>query len=104
LICVVIAQQTILNERTLDTFYDGYGGGWGWRRFGGGGFGYATTTAEYFQVGTLIVDLYDTKTKNLIWKASASDTLSGNSDKNIKNLDKSVEKMFKQLPPDPSRQ
>src|ERR1700688_2940528 len=26
-------------ERTLQAFYDGMGGGCGWRRFGGGGFG-----------------------------------------------------------------
>jgi hypothetical protein len=99
----IIAIQMTQNEQTLNTFYDGYGGGWGWRRFGGGGFGGfgdATTTTETYQVGTLIVDLYDTKTKQLIWRGSASDTLSNNSDKNIKNLNKGVQKMFQHFPPD----
>jgi hypothetical protein len=36
----------------------------------------------------------------LIWQGSASDTLSSNADKNIKNLDKGVQKMFKHFPPE----
>jgi Domain of unknown function (DUF4136) len=95
----IIAIQMTRDQQTLNTFYDGFGGGWGWRRFGGGGLGEATTTTETYKVGTLVVDLYDAKTKTLIWRGSASDTLSNNSNKNIKNLDKGVEKMFKQFPP-----
>jgi hypothetical protein len=95
----IIAIETTQNQQTLNTFYDGFGGGWGWRRFGGGGFGEATTTTDTYKVGTLIVDLFDTKTKSLLWRGSSSDTLSNNSNKNIKNLDKGVEKMFKKFPP-----
>jgi hypothetical protein len=87
------------DQQTLDTFYDGFGGGWGWRRFGGGGFGEATTTTDTYKVGTVVVDLFATKTKQLIWRGAASDTLSDNSDKNIKNLNESVDKMFKHFPP-----
>jgi hypothetical protein len=95
----IVAMEITRNQQTLNTFYDGFGGGWGWRRFGGGGFGEATTTTETYKVGTVVVDLFDTKTKQLIWRGSESDTLSNNSDKNIKNLDKGVEKMFKKFPP-----
>ena len=95
----IVAIEMTRDQQTLNTFYDGFGGGWGWRRFGGGGFGEATTTTETYRIGTLVVDLFDTKTKMLIWRGAASDTLSNNSDKNIKNLDKGVEKMFKQFPP-----
>ena len=97
-VCIMVFEIT-RNQQTLNTFYDGFGGGWGWRRFGGGGFGEATTTTETYKVGTVVVDLFDSKTKQLIWRGSASDTLSNNSDKNIKNLDKGVEKMFKKFPP-----
>jgi Domain of unknown function (DUF4136) len=99
----IIALEMTQNQQTLNTFYDGFGGGWGWRRFGGGGFGEATTTTETYMVGTLVVDLYDTKTKQLLWRGSSSDTLSKNSNKNIKNLDKGVEKMFKKFPPGASK-
>jgi hypothetical protein len=94
----IMAVEMTQDKQTLNTFYDGFGGGWGWRRFGGG-FGDATTTTETYKVGTLVVDLFDTKTKQLIWRGASSDTLSDNSDKNIKNLDKGVEKMFKKFPP-----
>jgi hypothetical protein len=99
----IIAVEMTHDQQTLNTFYDGFGGGWGWRRFGGGGFGEATTTTETYKVGTLVVDLFDTKTKQLIWRGASSDTLSNNSDKNIKNLDKGVEKMFKNFPPGSSK-
>ena len=97
-VCIMAVEITS-NQQTLNTFYDGFGGGWGWRRFGGGGFGEATTTTETYKVGTVVVDLFDHKTKQLVWRGSASDTLSNNSDKNIKKLDKGVEKMFKKFPP-----
>src|SRR5947209_1949977 len=96
----IMAMEITRNEQTLNTFYDGFGGGWGWRRFGGGGFGDATTTTENYKVGTLVVDLFDASSRNLIWRGSASDTLSDKSEKNIKNLDKGVQKMFDRFPPD----
>jgi len=95
----VVAMKTSKTQRTLQTFYDGFGGGWGWRRFGGGGFGDATTTEQDYKVGTLVIDLYDAKTKQLIWRGSAQDTLSDKATKNEKNLDKGVAKMFKAFPP-----
>jgi hypothetical protein len=98
----IIAIEMTHDQQTLNTFYNGFGGGWGWRRFGGG-LGEATTTTETYKVGTLVVDLFDAKTKTLIWRGASSDTLSNNSDKNIKNLDKGVEKMFKKFPPAPAK-
>ena len=96
-VCVMAIEIT-QNQQTLNTFYDGFGGG---RRWGGfGGFGDATTTTETYQVGSLVVDLFDAKTKNLIWRGSSSDTLSNNAEKNTKNLDKGVNKMFAHFPPE----
>ena len=99
----IVAIEMTRNQQTLNTFYNGFGGGWGWRRFGGGGFGEATTTTETYKVGTLVVDLFDAKTKQLIWRGTSSNTLSNNSDKNIKNLDKGADKMFKHFPPGSSK-
>src|SRR3984893_16055245 len=96
----VFAIETTQNQQTLTTFYDGFGGG---RRLGGfGGFGDATTTVETYQVGTLVVDLFDAKTEGLLWRSLSRDTLSDKADKNTKNLDKGVTKMFKHFPPAPS--
>ena len=95
-VCIV-AMEITRNQQTLNTLYDGFGGGWRWRGFGG--FGEATTTTETYQVGTLVVDLFAAASKNLIWRGSSSNTLSNNADKNTRNLDKGVQKMFEHFPP-----
>ena len=91
----IVAMEMTQKHQALNTYYDGFGGGWRW----GGGFGNATTSVDNYKVGTLVVDLFDAKTKDIVWRGSASDTLSDKSDKNIKNLDKGVQKMFEHFPP-----
>ena len=91
----VNAMEITRNQQTLNTFYNGGFGGWCW-----GGFGDATTTTETYKVGTLVIDLFDTQSKELVFRGSSSDTLSSNSGKNIKNLNKGVDKMFKHFPPE----
>jgi hypothetical protein len=83
------------NEQTLDTFYTGIGGGWRWR----GGFGDAMTTVENTPVGTLVVDVFDANSKKLMWRGTATDTLSSKSENNEKKLEHSVMDMFKHFPP-----
>ena len=97
----VVAIATSHTERTLQTFYDGMGGGWRWRGFGG--MGEATTTEQDYKEGTLVVDMYDAKTKQLIWRGRSEDTVSNNAQKNEQNLDKGVAKMFKKFPPEPAK-
>jgi hypothetical protein len=94
---VIVAIKTTQTERTLQTFYDGMGGGWRWRGFGG--FGESTSTEQDYKEGTLVVDMYDASTKQLIWRGSAEEMLSDKAEKNEKNLDKGVAKMFKSFPP-----
>ncbi|MGA8343949.1 MAG: DUF4136 domain-containing protein [Candidatus Sulfotelmatobacter sp.] len=87
---VVIA--TTHRKPTLETLYSGFG--WRWQ-----GFGMATTTVENYRVGTLIVDIFDTSEKKLIWRGSASEVLPDKPEKDIKELNKTVEKMFEHFPP-----
>jgi hypothetical protein len=96
---IAIASHAATKEQhTLNTFYDGFGGGWGWRRFGGG-FGSATTMVSTYQVGTLVVDMFDGKSKEAIWRGTATKTLSDNPEKNSKSLHEAIAKMFKKFPP-----
>jgi hypothetical protein len=95
---IVAARDAIQNQQQLNTFYNGFGG----RRWGGGT-GMSTTTVDNYKVGTLIVELFDGTSKNLLWHASATNTLSNNPEKNIKTLDKNVQKMFQHFPPQPKR-
>ena len=46
-----------------------------------------------------MVEISDVKEKDLLWRGSATDTISDNSNKNIKTLDKAVTKLFKDYPP-----
>src|ERR1700745_1486603 len=62
----IVAIAMTRDQQTLNTFYDGFGGGWRWRGFGG--FGESTTTVDTYKVGTLVVDLFETNTKNLVWR------------------------------------
>jgi hypothetical protein len=93
----VMAMEMTADHQTLNTYYDNFGFGWGWRGFGDS-FGTSTTTEQTYRVGTLVVDAFDTNAKKLIWRGSASDTLSDKSDKNIKLLNKAVAKMFQRFP------
>jgi hypothetical protein len=90
----IAAHAATKQERTLNTFYNGFGGGWRWR----GGFGDATTTVDTYEVGTLVVDIFDARTKAAIWRGTSTKTLSGNPQKNAENLNKAVVKMFKDFP------
>jgi hypothetical protein len=93
----IVAIATTHTEKTLQTVYDGMGGGWRWRGFGG--MADATTTEQEYKEGTLVVDVYDAETKQLIWRGSAEDTVSDKPQTNEKNLDKAAVKMFNKFPP-----
>ncbi len=82
----------------------GLGSGPGWDPFGGGpAFGDATASKNTYAIGTLIVEMYDAGSKNMVWWSLADDTISTNSEKAIKNLDKNVTTMFKRFPPGSGR-
>jgi hypothetical protein len=96
---LVVIHGKSQTEQTVDTFYSGggwYGYGWGgW----GGGPGTATTTVTDVRVGTMLVDIFDAKSKKLVFRGKAQDEISDKPEKNTKKLDKGVEKMFKDFPP-----
>ena len=92
----LVAMEATKNQQTLNTVYNGMGGGWRWR----GGFGGDSTTyVDNYKVGTLVLDVFDAQSKKLVWRGSASGTVSDKADKNIKNLNKGVQKMLKDFPP-----
>ena len=95
----IAAHEATKEQHSLNTFYDGFGGGWRW----GGGFGSATTTVNNYEVGTLVVDMFDCKTKDAVWRATASKTLSSNPQKNAESLNKAITDMFKKFPPEPKK-
>ena len=55
-------------------------------------------------MGTLVVDIFDAKTKQLVFRGTAQDELSDKPEKNAKKLAKASDKMFKDFPPGIERQ
>jgi hypothetical protein len=102
----VVVHAATKTKHTYQTLYDGWGGGGGWGRWGGyrrgfgGGFGGGATTFEQdYKVGTLVVDIFDAKTKQAIWHGFASDALSDNASSNAQATQQAVDKMFGNFPP-----
>ena len=94
---VVYSNSIHDQKEVVGTGYN-YGPYWGW---GAWGMGPTTTTYNTYvtSLGTLVVEISDVKDKDLLWRGSATDTISDNSNKNIKTLDKAVAKLFKNYPP-----
>ena len=90
----LVAVGATHDENEYQTFYDGMPG-WRWRGFGDT----ATTTVSTYHIGTLVVDIYDNTNKQLLWRGSASDTLSDKPEKNEGKLNKAIDKMFDHFPP-----
>jgi hypothetical protein len=84
-------------KKDLNTFYSGGYGGYGWR--GMGGMSSSSTTVSEYTVGTLVVDIFDAKSKELLFRGTASDEISDKAEKNEKKLAKASDKMFKDFPP-----
>lgn len=98
----VAAHITTSQKTTIDTMYTGTAmGGWGWRGGWGGGMGMGTSTSEVrnYDVGTLIVDLFDTKTQQAVWRGTASGTISSSPETNAAAIDAGLDKMFASYPP-----
>jgi len=92
----VVYSNSIKDEKSVAGAGYGLGPTWGW---GNSGANPAVQNTFVFKVGTLVVELADTKDKQLLWRGMVSDTINDNTDKNINNLDKAVAKMFKGYPP-----
>ena len=112
---IAVSLFLVVDKKTSVTAYTnhmnaggwGYGAGWGW--YGGyGGVGMGTSTTSYsendYLEGTLVIDVYDTKTKKLVWQSVGQKTI----DDNPKNADRNVayvaEKMMKPFPIEPVKE
>ena len=86
----------------FDTTTYGYGypgawyGGYGRRGYYGYGGGTTITTVSTYELGTLVVDLWDAKTDELVWRGTVKDiTLSDGLGKMTKRIDKALKKMVR---------
>lgn len=96
-----IGYQFVLNLEKSISLWDtgGAGPGWGWDPWGGSRNVHGQTSTV--PVGILLMDLYDIGKKQLVWRGDAVKTidLKKDPDKNYKNLQKVMAKIFKNYPP-----
>ena len=79
----------------------GIGSGWGWRRPWGYGVSTQFTEARNYREGSIILEIVDNKTNQLIWQAVAEGALTGLEDPQDadEQVDLAVKKMLSRFPP-----
>jgi hypothetical protein len=77
-------------RHTWETYYSG--GDWGW------GPSWATTEERTYEVGTITVDLFDAQSHKVIWQGVGVDKVSSKPEKQTRETDKQIEKMFRYFP------
>ena len=97
------AHVTTREKEQIDTMYSGMGPGWYGYGYGAGpgawaGGGMATSTVNYYTVGTLIVDIFDAKSKKAIWHGTGEGTVSNDSQENAKKVSEAATQLFKNFP------
>jgi hypothetical protein len=91
----IAAHAATEQERTLAAFYGGFDGSWRWDS----PVGSAATARGTYEIGTLVIDIFDANTKEAVWRGTSSKMSSGNPQKQAADLNKAVAKMFRNFPP-----
>ena len=87
-------QGAISQEKEFDYIATGPGFGPGWG-------GDSRITSSTIDVGKLVIEIFDPAKGQLVWRGAASKTLniSKDPDKNYRNLEKAMTKLFRNYPP-----
>jgi hypothetical protein len=93
-------QVSSAERRSFNTVNAGWGGGYGWGGWGMG-MGTSTTTENVWQEGSLILGIFDTSTKNLVWTGTATTDIDGSRSPQDRQelIDSAVNKMMGDFPP-----
>ena len=92
-------EQVQLNTTTMGYGYPSgwaYGGYYGGRYgMGGVGMGTSTTSVSTYEMGTLVLDVWDAESETLVWRGMASNiVVTQNPEKMHKKIDKALKKMM----------
>jgi len=90
-------QVAVRQEREVSVYDSGWGYGPGWR--GAGGF--STVQTNTILIGSVVLDMYESSIRQLVWRGVATKTLDVNAkpDKREKNMRKGAAKLLKDYPP-----
>jgi hypothetical protein len=87
---IVVAHAATQTRRTYDTFYDGWGWRYRWAR--------PTLVVNEFEVGSIVVDLFDQQTKTAVWHSYATRVLHEDPEKDADQTDRAVMQIFREYP------
>lgn len=92
-------------KSSVSAYTDYYGGRYGgYHRYRGGwGYGYASTsyTEHDYLEGTLVMDVFDGKTKDQVWQAIATKTVNENPEKREKSIPVNIQALMRKFPVQP---
>jgi len=98
---IVVDQKTSTTAYTDYYGSGGYGYGYGYGRYRGGwGGGHTTTTyseSDYLE-GTLVMDVFDAQSKDQVWQAIATGTVTENPEKRDTSIPKTIAALMKEFP------
>ncbi len=85
-------QGAVSQEKEFDSIGLGPGPGW---------WGDRRVTSSTIDIGKLVIEMFDPAAGHLVWRGFASKTLNLNKDpdKNYRNLEKAMAKLFRNYPP-----
>jgi hypothetical protein len=100
-----------IKDKTSTTAYTNFNGGFGYGRgfgygygMGGMGMGSASTTVSEndYQEGTIVIDFYDEKSKDLLFQGTLQSVVK-KGDKREKTIPKEIAKLMKKYPVKPMK-
>jgi hypothetical protein len=92
----VVLHTRAHRQTQVTTYNPGWGWGWGWR-----GAYWNAAYVRQIPIGTLMVDLVDTKAKELVWRGSASRVVDADESPQTRDekVQQAVDKLFDGFPP-----
>jgi len=98
-----LSEEIYYNTTSMGVGYGpGWGPGYGWYGRGGGwgmSSGTSVTTPNKVVTGTLNVDIFDAKNKQMIWRGTGSETVSQDPEENTEKIHEVTSAMFEKFPP-----
>jgi hypothetical protein len=93
------AHVTAREEETLETIYDSsQWNQWRWHDLPGVGDTRVVTLVVPYTIGTLIIDIFDVRTRQAVWRATAEGSVPPSPEKINVAIDRTVPRMFAGFP------
>jgi hypothetical protein len=97
---VLVGNVSARDEQTIEAFYIGADWNeWGWRRDLYAAGGPPHVAVHTYKVGTLVLDMFDVRTKKAVWRATAEGTVPTSPEHVNEDAMQAVHGMFADFPP-----